>query len=125
VRGWRDFIPGEWWSARQRSQDGDETVAPAWNGFDEARSLSIIPEGDPYAADGVFQNRIAYEAVSPHLIERYMLFPNEKSMFVLPFPGAAGAVVQPPLAPPPPTEASSLKQASGRRHWRSHRSASR
>jgi hypothetical protein len=38
--------------------------------------------------------------------QRYMLFPNEKSMFVLPFVNAAGAVVQQPLAPPPPTEAS-------------------
>ena len=38
--------------------------------------------------------------------QRYMLFPHEKSMFVLPFVDAAGAVVQQPLAPPPPTEAS-------------------
>jgi hypothetical protein len=38
--------------------------------------------------------------------QRYMLFPNEKRMFVLPFVDAAGAVVQQPLAPPPPTEAS-------------------
>jgi hypothetical protein len=38
--------------------------------------------------------------------QRYMLFPNEKSMFVLPFVDAVGAVVQQPLAPPPPTEAS-------------------
>lgn len=38
--------------------------------------------------------------------QRYMLFPNEKSMFVLPFVDAVGAVVQLPLAPPPPTEAS-------------------
>ena len=38
--------------------------------------------------------------------QRYMLFPSEKSMFVLPFVNAAGAVVEQPLAPPPPTEAS-------------------
>jgi hypothetical protein len=38
--------------------------------------------------------------------QRYMLFPNEKSMFVLPFVDAVGAVVQQPLSPPPPTEAS-------------------
>ena len=38
--------------------------------------------------------------------QRYMLFPNEKSMFVLPFVDAAGAVVQPPLDPPPPAEGS-------------------
>ncbi len=38
--------------------------------------------------------------------QRYMLFPNEKRMFVLPFVDAVGAMVQQPLAPPPPTEAS-------------------
>src|SRR6185436_17035421 len=38
--------------------------------------------------------------------QRYMLFPYEKSMFVLSFVDATGAVVQPPLAPPPPTVAS-------------------
>jgi hypothetical protein len=38
--------------------------------------------------------------------QRYMLFPKEKSMFVLPFVDAVGAVVQQPLDPPPPTEAS-------------------
>ena len=38
--------------------------------------------------------------------QRYMLFPNEKSMFVLPFVNATGAMVQQPPAPPPPTEAS-------------------
>lgn len=37
---------------------------------------------------------------------RYMLFPNEKSLFVLPFGDTVGAVVRQPLAPPPPTEAS-------------------
>jgi hypothetical protein len=38
--------------------------------------------------------------------QRYMLFPHEKSMFVLPFVDAAGAASQQPLAPPLPTEAS-------------------
>ena len=38
--------------------------------------------------------------------QRYMLFPNEKSMFVLPFVDPVSAVVQQPLAPPPPAEAS-------------------
>jgi hypothetical protein len=37
--------------------------------------------------------------------KRYMLFPHDKSMFVLPFVDA-GAVVQRRLAPPPPVEAS-------------------
>jgi hypothetical protein len=37
---------------------------------------------------------------------RYMLFPSEKSMFVLPFVDVVGAVVQQPLAPPLPVEAS-------------------
>jgi hypothetical protein len=38
--------------------------------------------------------------------QRYMLFPLEKSMFVLPFVDVVGAVIQQPLAPPPPAEAS-------------------
>ena len=38
--------------------------------------------------------------------QRYMLFPYKRTMFVLPFVNATGAVVQRPLAPPPPTEAS-------------------
>jgi hypothetical protein len=37
---------------------------------------------------------------------RYMLFPNERSMYVLPFVDVVGALVQRPLAPPPPAEAS-------------------
>ena len=38
--------------------------------------------------------------------QRYMLFPHDRNMFVLPFVNAAGAVLQRPLVPPPPTEAS-------------------
>jgi hypothetical protein len=38
--------------------------------------------------------------------QRYMLFANQKSMFVLPFVSAADAAVQRPLAPPLPTEGS-------------------
>lgn len=38
--------------------------------------------------------------------QRYMLFPKGKTMFVLPFVDVVGAVVQQPLYPPPPTEAS-------------------
>lgn len=38
--------------------------------------------------------------------QRYMLLPYEKTMHVLPFVKTAGTVVQRPVTPPPPTEAS-------------------
>jgi hypothetical protein len=50
--------------------------------------------------------------------QRYMLFPNDKNMFVLPFVDAVGAVVLQPLAPPPPTEGSLRRLLRGFRRRR-------
>ena len=63
-----------------------------------------------YLRDGQGRTRATQDEViridDPVGGERYMLFPNEKSMFVLPFADPVSAVVQPPLAAPLPTEAS-------------------
>jgi len=63
-----------------------------------------------YLRDGQGRTRAEQDEViridDPVGGQRYMLFPHEKSMFVLPFVDPAGAVVQQPLDPPPPTEAS-------------------
>lgn len=41
--------------------------------------------------------------------QRYMLLPYEKTMHVLPFVKTAGTVIQPPVTPPPATDASFLR----------------
>lgn len=51
--------------------------------------------------------------------QRYMLLPYEKTMHVLPFVKTAGTVIQLPVTPPPPTEASLqyfLREFLRRRH---------
>ena len=63
-----------------------------------------------YLRDGRGRTRASQDDViridDPVGGQRYMLFADEKSMFVLPFVDAAGALVQQSLAPPLPTEAS-------------------